>query len=181
MIRAVKKAGYEAFNARYSTDHRSYYVDLSAELLFRIQIQPLSKFEPRMLQSSNRVQVTEYIRTKHRYLSAHNFFKRLQQLEQPGHRHRFAERLDKDIEAASLAAEQAIPRFDKPMWSIELAQARKREQVLRKCLSMVRTRLRNQDQIQNEWSEVAPPEDLPEAVRDCKVLLKRQRSTLKNW
>jgi hypothetical protein len=71
VIRAVKKAGYEAFNARYSTDHCSYYVDLSAELLFGIQIQPLSKFEPRMLQSSNRVQVTEYIRTKHRYLSAH--------------------------------------------------------------------------------------------------------------
>jgi hypothetical protein len=66
------------------------------------------------------------------------------------------------------------------MWSLELAQARKRDQVLRKCLSMVRTRLRNQDQIQNEWSEVAPSEDLPETVRDCKVFLKEARKHVKD-
>ncbi len=33
---SVVKAGYEAFNARYPTDHRAYYVNFSTELLFGI-------------------------------------------------------------------------------------------------------------------------------------------------
>ncbi|KAI2493381.1 hypothetical protein MHU86_21163 [Fragilaria crotonensis] len=126
VINAVEKAGYEAFNARYQTDHRTYFVDLSTDKLFGIQIQPLSKYEPRVLKANNLKQVTAYIKAKHKYLDAHNVFDRMKRLELPGNRHRFAERLDKDVEAASLAAEQTIPHFDKPFWSVDLAQARKK-------------------------------------------------------
>ena len=62
IIHSVVKARYEAFNAKYSTDHRAYYVDFKTDQLFGIQIQPLAKFEPRVLKSNNLKQVTAYIR-----------------------------------------------------------------------------------------------------------------------
>jgi hypothetical protein len=58
---AVTKAGYEPFNSRLPTDHRAYFIDLSMSILFDIQLQPLAKHEPRVLQSANVNQVTAYI------------------------------------------------------------------------------------------------------------------------
>ncbi len=97
VLQAVRRAGYEAFNARYPTDHRSYYVDLATDHLFGIQIQPLlAKLEPRVLKSNNLQQVTAYyIRTKHKYLQQHNVFERILNLERAGNRHQHPERIDK--------------------------------------------------------------------------------------
>ena len=100
VVNSVERAGYESFNCRYPTDHRSYFVDFSTEQLFGVQLHPLAKYEPRMLKSNNIYQVTEYIKTKYKYLEAHNVFRRIQELDQPGNRHQFAERIDKDVEAA---------------------------------------------------------------------------------
>lgn len=99
------KAGYEPFNIRYPTDHRMYFVDLSLSRLFGIRIQPLAKHETRFLESTNINQVTAYIEKKYELLNHHNVFERMQRLNQPGNRHRFAEQLDKDVTEASLAAE----------------------------------------------------------------------------
>ena len=53
LINTVVKAGYEAFNAKFPTDHRAYYVDLAIDQqLFKVQIQPLTKYEPRILKSN---------------------------------------------------------------------------------------------------------------------------------
>jgi hypothetical protein len=173
IINAVEKAGYEAFNARYPTDHRAYFVDFSTDALFGIQIQPLSNYEPRVLKANNVKQVTAYIRAKHKYLEAHNVIERMKRLELPGNRHKFAEKIDKDVEAASLAAEKTIPHFDKPFWSMELAQARRKIQVGKKLLSMAKTRLDNQDVITREWQAAFSSEDdMPQTIRECKELLK---------
>jgi hypothetical protein len=126
IIQSLVNAGYEGFGAKYPTDHRAYYLDLSTDRLLGIQIQPLAKLEPRVLKSNNLYQVTAYIKAKHKHLEDHNVFERIRQLEHPGNRHQFAERIDKDVVAASLSAEKSIPRFDQPQWSAELAKARKK-------------------------------------------------------
>ena len=172
VINAVEQAGYEAFNARYQTDHRAYFVDLSTDKLFGIQIQPLSKHEPRVLKANNLKQVTAYIKAKHKYLEAHNVFDRMKRLELSGNRHKYAEKIDKDVEAASLAAEKSIPHFDKPFWSVELSQARKKVQVAKKCLSMARTRLDNWEVISREWREAFASAEIPKTTQECKELLK---------
>jgi hypothetical protein len=172
VINAVEQAGYEAFNARYQTDHRAYFVDLSTDKLFGIQIQPLSKHEPRVLKANNLKQVTAYIKAKHKYLEAHNVFDRMKRLELSGNRHKYAEKIDKDVEAASLAAEKSIPHFDKPFRSVELSQARKKVQVAKKCLSMARTRLDNWEVISREWREVFASAQIPKTTQECKELLK---------
>ncbi len=72
--------------------------------------------------------------------------------------------------AASLAAEQSRPHYDKPQWSIELSKTRKKVQILKKCLSMERTSIENRKVIIREWQERAPSEEMPTTVRERKQL-----------
>ena len=58
-------AGYEAFNQRFPTDYRAYFIDLDTEKLFRSQMQSLASPSLRLLHSSNAKQVTQYLREKH--------------------------------------------------------------------------------------------------------------------
>jgi hypothetical protein len=173
---AVTKAGYEPFNSRFPTDHRVYFIDLSVSTLFDIQLQPLAKHEPRVLQSANVNQVTAYIEKKYEYLREHNVFERTKRLEQPGNRHRFAERLDKDVLQASLAAEKKIKRYGEAKWSLALAEARKKEQVLQKCFSMIKTRIANEDVIQREWNNACLEGPFPTLLRVCTHLLKQAKN-----
>jgi PleD family two-component response regulator len=69
-----------------------------------------------MLQSWNIQQVASYIRTKHAFLEQHNAFERSDRLTFLGNRHAFAERLDKDVVAASLAAERKTHRIRELDW-----------------------------------------------------------------
>ena len=61
VVNSVERAGYESFTCRCPTDHRSYFVDFSTEQLFGVQFHPLAKYDPRMLKSNDRYQVTEYV------------------------------------------------------------------------------------------------------------------------
>lgn len=61
VIEAVRYAGYEPFNSQFPTDHRPYFIDLSITNLFGFNLQPLAKYEPRVLRATNIQQVTEYI------------------------------------------------------------------------------------------------------------------------
>jgi exonuclease III len=61
VIEAVRYAGYEPFNSQFPTDHRPYFIDLSISDLFGFNLQPLAKYEPRVLRATNIQQVTAYI------------------------------------------------------------------------------------------------------------------------
>jgi exonuclease III len=89
---ALVGAGYEAFNARFPTDHRAYYFDLDTEKLFGSRTQSLAPPSLRMMHSTNGKQVTQYIREKYKQLEQSNAFARGFQLTMPGNRHSFAER-----------------------------------------------------------------------------------------
>ena len=70
-------------------------------------------------------------------MQASNAYKRGNRLEEAGDRHVFAEQLDSDLLAESLASERALPFYHKPEWSLALAQARTRVAILQKTLSCV--------------------------------------------
>jgi hypothetical protein len=87
----------------------------------------------------------------------------------PGSCHQFAERLDRDVVAASLAAENQLKKFAAPAWSVALDRARKKVTRLTKCLSMARTALDNTAQLspehhQAQWEE---PFIIPQTVQEC--------------
>jgi hypothetical protein len=91
------------------------------------------------LSSSNVHQVTKYINEKYDLLLAQNAFERAKRLAYLGNRHKFAERLDKVVQDASLVAESRIPQFAAPERSVKLAHACQHVQWLRKVLSVLKT------------------------------------------
>ena len=133
VIQAITRCGYEPFHFRHPSDHRAYYFDLDVNLLFRTQIQQLSKFKPRTLYSTNVRQVSEYIRRKYTVLLACNAFERSKRLELPGDRHGVAERLDSDVFRLSLSVEGSLTKYNAPAWSVALSSARAQEQALKKA------------------------------------------------
>ncbi|KAI2501756.1 hypothetical protein MHU86_12676 [Fragilaria crotonensis] len=159
--------GYDPFNARLSSDHR----DFNTDKLFGSPTADLASGKRRMLKANNAAQVTTYINKMYEFLLAHNAFDRGMRLTYPGNRHQFAERLDRDILAASLAAEAAIPQFGEHAWSIELSTARRRVQYLRKCLSMLRTGLDSSGLLW-KFAIAFPDHELPNNPSQCSRLLR---------
>ncbi|KAI2493806.1 hypothetical protein MHU86_20729 [Fragilaria crotonensis] len=153
VVRSLKRAGYEQFNARFHTDHRASFLDFDTERLFGTATQTLGAHAPRILKSNNVSQVTQYIKALYDLLLEHDAFARAERLSHPGNRHANAERLDRDIIAASLSAERKMKRFGQPAWSIALVKARKKVTMLSKCLTMARTQLDHTLQLQEDASE----------------------------
>jgi exonuclease III len=87
----MTRCGYEAFKARFSTDHRAYYFDFHTDQLFGSTTQVLASPQARMLKSNNVEQVTKYIKETYDRMLARNVFTRAEQLSMPGNRHAFAE------------------------------------------------------------------------------------------
>ncbi|KAI2510607.1 hypothetical protein MHU86_3718 [Fragilaria crotonensis] len=175
---ALIAMGYEAFNARLSSDHRGFFIDFDTDKLFGSPTPNLASPNRRMLKANNIHQVTAYIDTMYEFLLAHNAFQRGRRLTYPGNRHQFAERLDRDVLAAGLAAEEKIPQFGAPAWSLELSRARQRVQYLRKCLSAFRTHLDHAGIIQ-EYIMMFPEDEVPTHQRHCSRLLRSASSNIR--
>jgi len=166
---SLVKAGYEPFNAKFPSDHRAFFLDFDTKKLFGTDTQHLGRHANCTLHSNNVAQTTQYIQAKYNFLLQHNAFERGDQLMHPGNRHQFAERLDRDVVAASLAAENQLKKFAAPTWSVALDKARKKVTRLTKCLSMARTALDNTAQLspehhQAQWEE---PFIIPQTVQEC--------------
>ena len=170
--KSLKRAGYEAFNAKFPTDHRSYYLDFDTEQLFGAETQTLGTPSDRILHSRNVAQTTKYIKAKYDLLMAHDAFTRGDKLTLPGNRHAQAERLDQDVLAASLAAEKQLQRYGEPAWSVALVKARNTVINLKKCLSMARTKRDVTSYLHS--SNKAWEEDfaIPTTVHECSMRLR---------
>lgn len=158
-------------------------MDLDTELLLGTQTQTLEKSASRILRTSNVAQVTQYIKEKYDLLLEHNVFERMQQLSHPGNRHEYAERLDSDILAASLAAEKRMKKFASPAWSLELVAARKQVKFLSTCITMRKTGLDHTAQLK-EFQRRAPFEEqefnIPSTLQECNEKLREAKSVVKN-
>lgn len=69
---AVQHTGYEPVNSHFPTDHRPYYIDLSAPISFGLHLQLWAKYEPSFLVATNIHQVTAYTeKNMNTYLCKH--------------------------------------------------------------------------------------------------------------
>jgi exonuclease III len=176
IVKALSHAGYEPFNSKFPSDHRAYFFDFDTQQLFGTDTQNLGKHADRILRSNNVTQATQYIKAKYDLLLEHNAFERGEQLTLQGDRHLFAERLDRDVVRASLAAEQQMKKFGAPPWSVALDKARKNVTRLTKCLSMARTGLDTTTLLvstsQASWDE---PFIIPTTIQDCSTQLREAK------
>jgi hypothetical protein len=72
-------------------------------------------------------QNTQHLKLKYELLLKHDAFARGNTVAQPGDRHHFAEYLDWDVIAASLAAKLKLKTYRTPAWSVKLAKVRPTE------------------------------------------------------
>jgi hypothetical protein len=180
VVRAVVACGYEQFNYRFHTDHRAMFLDIDVHKLFGAATQHMVNYPLRTLHSNNIRQVTTYIQEKHQLLTQCNAFERSKQLAAAvGHRHQYAERLDADVTRMSLVAEQRTQKYREPAWSVELADARKKVNILSKWLSMGTTRLDIVSIIQADIQDLQTPLLLPETKAECSRQLKYWKRKVK--
>lgn len=133
----------------------------------------------RILRSNNIAQTTRYIQTKYDLLLQHNAFSRGDQLSQLGDKDEFAERLDRDVVAASLAA-QKMKQYESPAWSVALDKARKEVTRLTKCLSMARTGLViPQNLFSPPQVDGIDPPNIPATVQECSTRLREAKRAVK--
>jgi hypothetical protein len=180
---ALIKSGYEAFNTRFHSDHRAYYLDFDTKRLFGTETQALGNHQARKLRSNNVKQNTQYLKLKYEHLLEHNAFTRGNVLSQPGDRHQFAERLDRGVVAASLAAESKLKNYRTPAWSVKLAKARQKVLHLSKCASMARTGLDHTTPNAPEMPLVDWESELfviPATLQECMIQLKEAKSAVKH-
>ena len=176
---ALSMAGYEPFNSRFPSDHRSYFLDFDTQKLFGTETQSLGKHSDRILHSNNEAQSTQYLQEKYDLLLQHNAFARGDQLSRPGEKHAFAERLDQDVVSASLVAEQRMKRFGAPAWSIALDKARKEVTRLTKCLSMARTGLVTPPHATPMPRQIEREDIIPATVQECSTRLREAKRVVK--
>ena len=81
---------------------------------------------------------------------------------------------------ASLVAESRTKRFGEPAWSVALDQARKRIAILKKCLTMVRTRLNLNEAISTGNSALLVQIEIPWTKRECVVQLRKAKREVKD-
>ena len=177
---SLQRCGFEAFGYRFPSDHRAYYFDFQISSLFGTHIQPLSKFEPRLLQSSNAKQVTSYLRRMDELMQASNAYERGDRLAADGNRHRFAERLDSDVLAGSLASERVIPFFHKPEWSLALAQARIRVAILQKTLSCINHNHQFPNRLVEQLGRFCSGWEIQRNKQHCRQQLQKYRAAVDN-
>ncbi len=82
VFHAVNECGYEPFNEHFLSDHRGYFVDFDLHQLFGNELQRLASLPFRDVRGKDTTSVTQYIEAKDEYLEDHNFFNRIQKLQQ---------------------------------------------------------------------------------------------------
>ena len=179
---ALSTAGYEPFYARFPSNYRSYFLDFDTQKLFGIDTQILGQFSDRILRLNNVAQTTQYIKAMHDMLLQHNAFERGNQLlTHPGEKHEFAERLDRDVVPASLAAEQQINKVGTPAWSLALDKAWKEVTRLTKCLSTALTGLLTlpdtSSQREVEWVQPLSPSM---TIQECSTKLREAKRIVRD-
>ena len=173
---ALKRCGYESFGHRYPSDHRAYFFDFDIRNLFGNAIQALSKFEPRKLYSTNRHQVTAYLRRMDAIMTSCNAYERGDKLDLPGRRDAQAERLDSDILNGSLVSEREVPMFQKPEWSTALANARIRTAVLQKLLTGIKHNKAHSQDLIEQFTQTCEGLPFPQNKTICQKYLTDARS-----
>ena len=176
---ALEACGYESFGHRFSSDHRAYFFDFDIRKLFGTQIQPLAKFEPRLLQSTNAKQVTRYLHRMHAIMKSCNAYVRGEQLTKPGRRDAFANRLDSDVLNGSLVSERSLSVFHTPEWSKALAAARLQVSIFQKLLSYTRHGKPYPQALLDQFQQNCPDIPLPFGKAPCQTHLNDARQKVK--
>jgi len=164
----IKRCGYEAFLANIHGDHSGMFLDLDTSSLFGAPDTQLAPLAPCRLKSTNPQQVTSYFEHYFDYLVEHNFFDRLQRLEEhPSHA--LAERLDRTRIQAALFAEAKLPQYPDVPYSPAIVRLRNRFGLLRLLLYQHNHGIDLHEQVKTSILQQYHDFVFPNTLEECKT------------
>ena len=124
LMPAVRRVGYEPFNANIPSDHRGLFIDVDTAMFFGSATIPLAPLNCRDLQSKRRKQIWPYFQELHKQFGHHNYNSKVDQLQacidNDTEDHALAEMVDnRRIRACGTAAGK-LAQYPQPPYSPEL-------------------------------------------------------------
>jgi len=177
---SIKFGGYESFNSRMSSDHRAFFLDMDAKVLFGAGTPTLPNSAHRDINSKAPKQVSHYIRDLHNSMTLREVFRRARTLASSETRNdALAESLDRDMERLRRSAGKKCAIRYEPVWSLKIATARARVSFLLRALSAQRTCLDPREQLAKLQSDFGSVGILPDTVKECQSELRKAQAELR--
>jgi hypothetical protein len=180
LIPSVKACGYLPFHSHFRSDHRFLFLDFDTRQLFGSMTSSLAPATYRAFSSKDSQAVAKYLRLKHQYLQAHNFFallKTLTALEAPDPI--LAEQVDQLLTSASLSAANKCRRKRRDWWSVPLHQALERKSLVESMISGFCNHKDMTSVVTQRLRELDIEMELPTSLVVAKDMLRELRRVIK--
>jgi hypothetical protein len=165
VYKAVDNCGYKPFNEHYLGDHRGYFIDFNSQKLFGNEVNRLAALPFRDVRGKDTTSVTQYVEAKDSYLASHNFYNRIETLNNLTNPDpEMAEQLDRDWTQASQTAGKHARKSRKTWWSSKLAKAKQVTNLYRTLLTMLCQRRDYSSQL-DRLRLACPTITLPTSIR----------------
>ena len=182
LMPAIKRCGYEPFQAHFVGDHRGVYLDIETEALFG-DLPPLAKLSSRDLVSTKPHQITQYWNHKCKHLDDHNWFAKVKQLQtsmklEVPNTALANELYDRLIVSCAYAGKR-LPKFKNAPYSPALVRQRN----LVKLLETLQSHYNNPYDLSGELHESISKlgslkVPIPQCAQSCQQALQRARKEL---
>ena len=181
---SIVACGYEPFRIRIMGDHRGIYLDVNTTAFFGVDTTPLASLENRDLNSKKHHQIPVYFDHMATHLNHHNWFQRIQNLQDcinnntPNHQ--LAQDLDDTRITAAKHAGKHLPRYHKPPYSPEIARLRNINTLLGLVIHQFTSKYDHTTSITSIQESLGNYQvELPATIQECKVLRTQNQKTLK--
>lgn len=135
LLPAIEAVGYEGFNMRILSDHRSLYIDVDTHLLFGSHTVPVPPMNAREYTSKHIHNTHKYFQHMTDHLTQHNWYNKIQQLQDCITTNTRDDTLANDLDDRRITACQwagkHLKRYPAPPYSPELTRLRNINSLLR--------------------------------------------------
>ena len=183
IIDHVLRCGIEAFHARFRSDHRGYFVDISVAGLFDGALPAIVNPAERYIRSNHPRLVRKYIEKLSAYFEDHGIVKKAQAVRDT-YNYEAVEKLDELITAGMLHAEHECRNDIRLPWSEEIHTIMTQVHILRIHLSSLKnnidcTKQIHKAQIAAKQKSLKVQQDLPTSIRATTELLKSSQKDIR--
>ena len=186
LVDHILRSGYEPFHARIASDHRGYFVDFDLAGFLDRQLPSIFSASSRAIRGTHPSNITKYIKHLHRVFEERDVYRRVK-LQKNWYEKKKLERLDREITAIMLEAEEQCRIHHRQPWTQEVNEVMTTANILRINLSSLRNNLDCTKQITQKQEllkqQIVLPENIIEAStaltmaqKKCRTLIKEQRT-----
>ena len=180
LIDSIEKIGYLPFEAGFTTDHRSIFVDFKTTKFFGLQPQ-LQQHMQRGIQSNHKKNRITYLSTAHQYATKHNLFSTLHDLCSSTERNdTLIEQLDTILGTACALGEKRCRQYRPYWWTSRIHQLRIYRRYLQKHLRDLLNNVNQTSRYQRALEKREVPDSIPTTLIETRRKLSATKHEIRN-